>query len=168
MSVFTRNGHGGNGASGPGDERAVGERSSGASVRPLAEAPDPELVERAQRRRFTSAYKLAIVHEADHLADRPGEIGALLRREGLYSSHLTKWRRLRDEGALQALSQPRGPKPPHPLEVENALLKRLRGTFIPIHAANQDKCTPQVQARPICKDRQGKRTSPRFWARVGP
>ena len=124
MSVFTRNGHGGNGASGPGDERAVGERSSGASVRPLAEAPDPELVERAQRRRFTSAYKLAIVHEADHLADRPGEIGALLRREGLYSSHLTKWRRLRDEGALQALSQPRGPKPPHPLEAENAQLKR--------------------------------------------
>jgi transposase len=124
MSVFARNGHGGNGASGPGDERAVGERSSGASVRPLAEAPDPELVERAQRRRFTSAYKLAIVHETDHLTDRPGEIGALLRREGLYSSHLTKWRRLRDEGALQALSQPRGPKPPHPLEVENAQLKR--------------------------------------------
>jgi transposase-like protein len=90
----------------------------------LAEAPDPELVERAQRRRFTSAYKLAIVHETDHLTDRPGEIGALLRREGLYSSHLTKWRRLRDEGALQALSQPRGPKPPHPLEVENAQLKR--------------------------------------------
>ena len=124
MSVFARNGHGGNDAGRPGAERAVGERSSGASVRPLAEAPDPELVERAQRRRFTSAYKLAIVHETDHLTDRPGEIGALLRREGLYSSHLTKWRRLRDEGALQALSQPRGPKPPHPLEVENAQLKR--------------------------------------------
>ena len=124
MSVFARNGHGGNDAGGLGAERAVGERGSGASVRPLAESPDPELVERAQRRRFTSAYKLAIVHEADHLADRPGEIGALLRREGLYSSHLTKWRRLRDEGALQALSQLRGPKPPHPLEVENAQLKR--------------------------------------------
>ena len=124
MSVFARNGHGGNGAGGPGAERAVGERSSGASVRPLAEAPDPELTQRAQRRRFTSAYKLAIVREADRLADRPGGIGALLRREGLYSSHLTKWRRLRDEGALEALSQPRGRRPAPALEVENAHLRR--------------------------------------------
>jgi len=124
MSLFERNGVGGNG--GPGAERAVGERSSGAAVRALsqAEAPNPELAQRAQRRRFTSAYKLAIVREADSLADRPGEIGALLRREGLYSSNLTKWRRQRDEGALEALSRPRGPKPPHPLELENAQLKR--------------------------------------------
>ena len=121
MSVFARNG---NGDGGPGAERAVGERSSGASVRTLAEAPNPELVERAQRRRFTSAYKLAIVREADSLAQQPGEIGALLRREGLYSSHLTKWRRLRDEGALEALSRPRGRKPAPALEVENAHLRR--------------------------------------------
>ena len=121
MSVFARNG---SGDGGPGAERAVGERSSGAGVRSLTEAPDPELVKRAQRRRFTSAYKLAIVHEADSLVDRPGEIGALLRREGLYSSHLTKWRRLRDEGALEALSQPRGRKPTPAVEVENADLKR--------------------------------------------
>lgn len=121
MSVLARNGKGN---AGPGAERAVGERSSGAGVRSLTEAPDPELVERARRRRFTSAYKLAIVREADRLADRPGEIGALLRREGLYSSHLTKWRRLRDEGALEALSQPRGRKPTPALEVENAQLRR--------------------------------------------
>ena len=122
MSVFARNG---GRERDPEAQRAVGERSlrvSGGAA--LAELPDPELRERAQRRRFTSAYKLAIVREADGLADRPGEIGALLRREGLYSSHLTKWRRLRDEGALEALSRPRGPKPPHPLEVENAQLKR--------------------------------------------
>ena len=124
MSVFAGNGHGANGAGGPGAERAVGERSSGAGVRPLAERPDPELAQRAQRRRFTSAYKLAIVHEADSLAERPGGIGALLRREGLYSSHLTKWRRLRDEGALEALSRPRGRKPAPALEVENAHLRR--------------------------------------------
>src|SRR5665811_832930 len=105
-------------------ERAVGERSSGAGAPTPAEAPNPELVERAQRRRFTSAYKLAIVREADGLADRPGETGALLRREGLYSSHLTKWRRLRDEGALEALSRPRGRKPAPALEVENARLRR--------------------------------------------
>jgi transposase len=124
MSVFAGNGYGANGADGPGAERAVGERSSGAGVRPLAERPDPELAQRAQRRRFTSAYKLAIVREADGLAQKPGEIGALLRREGLYSSHLTKWRRLRDEGALEALSRPRGRKPAPALEVENAHLRR--------------------------------------------
>jgi transposase-like protein len=90
----------------------------------VTEAPDPELVERAQRRRFASAYKLAIVREADSLAEQPGKIGALLRREGLYSSHLTKWRRLRDEGALQALSQTRGRHPTPPVEAENAQLRR--------------------------------------------
>ena len=121
MSVFARNG---NGNGGPAAERAVGERSSGAGVRPLAEAPSPELIERAKRRRFTSAYKLAIVCEADSLAHKPGEIGALLRREGLYSSHLTKWRRQRDEGALEALSRPRGRHPAPALEAENAQLRR--------------------------------------------
>jgi len=124
MSLFERNDGGGTATGSPEAERAVGERSSGAGVRTLAEAPNPELTQRARRRRFTSAYKLAIVREADSLADRPGEIGALLRREGLYSSHLTKWRRLRDEGALEALSRPRGRKPAPALEVENAQLRR--------------------------------------------
>ena len=124
MSVFARNDHGGNGAGGPGAERAVGERGSGAGVRAVPQATNLELVERPQRRRFTSAYKLRIVREADGLADHPGEIGALLRREGLYSSHLTNWRRLRDQGALEALSQPRGRKPTPALEVENAELRR--------------------------------------------
>ena len=123
MSVFARNGHENNGAGGPGAERAVGERGSGAGVRPLTEVPDPELVERARRRRFTSAYKLAIVREADRVAEEPGGIGALLRREGLYSSNLTNWRRLRDQGALEALSRPRGRKPAPALEVENAELR---------------------------------------------
>jgi transposase len=123
MSLFERNGRGGNG--GPGAERAVGERSSGAGAgTSLTEVPNPELAQRAQRRRFTSAYKLAIVREADSLAQEPGKIGALLRREGLYSSHLTKWRRLRDEGALEALSRPRGRHPAPALEVENAQLRR--------------------------------------------
>ena len=96
MSLFEKHGTGGNGNGGPRAERAVGERSSGAGSRPRAEVSDPELVERAHRRRFTSAYKLAILREADSLADRPGEIGALLRREDLYSSNFTKWRRQRD------------------------------------------------------------------------
>src|SRR5687767_12201719 len=67
--------------------------------------PDPEVPAapaRARRRQFTVAYKLRILHEADHCA--LGQLGALLRREGLYSSHLGNWRRQRAEGTLAALS----------------------------------------------------------------
>ena len=56
--------------------------------------PDPEVPARHVRRRFTTAYKLEVLRKADACA-RPGEIGALLRREGLYSSHLVTWRRQR-------------------------------------------------------------------------
>ena len=78
------------------------------------------------RRRFTAAYKLAIVQEADRSAEY-GQIGALLRREGLYHSHLDKWRKLRNAGALDALKpRQRGPKTcaPHPLSRENEALRR--------------------------------------------
>jgi transposase-like protein len=80
-------------------------------------------VERPARRRFSAEYKLAILRRADGLS-RPGEIGALLRREGLYSSHLSTWRRQREAGALEALSRPRGRKPEGPLAAENAQLRR--------------------------------------------
>jgi transposase len=104
-------------------QRAVGERSDAAAVRPAAEVPNPELVERPARRRFTAEYKLRIIHEAE-ACTRPGEIGALLRREGLYTSHLSAWRRQRDQGALDALARPRGRRRPHPLERENAELRQ--------------------------------------------
>lgn len=65
--------------------------------------PDPEVVVRAQRRRFTAEYKQRILQEADACTQR-GEVGALLRREGLYSSHLNTWRRQRTRGALQGLT----------------------------------------------------------------
>ncbi len=68
----------------------------------------PEVPERARRRRFTAEYKLGIVQEADRCS--PGEVGALLRREGLYSSHLSVWRRQRDTGALAAFGKKRGRK----------------------------------------------------------
>jgi transposase-like protein len=84
--------------------------------------PDPELVERPRRRRFTAEYKLRILQEAD-ACTRPGEIGALLRRAGLYSSLLSAWRQQREEGALAALKRPRGRRGPHPLEAENARLR---------------------------------------------
>ena len=71
---------------------------------------DPEVVPMAERRRFTAEEKLRIVEEADHCTE-PGEIGALLRREGIYSSYLSRWRQARDLGQLTALSpQQRGPK----------------------------------------------------------
>jgi transposase len=74
---------------------------------PRAGVPDPELVERATRRRFSAEYKLGILQQAE-ACTRPGEIGALLRREGLYTSHLTAWRKQREQGALAALGRPRG------------------------------------------------------------
>lgn len=68
--------------------------------------PNPEVLPRAKRRTFTAEYKLRILQEMDRCS-KPGEIGALLRREGLYSSHLTDWRRQRDAGQLQGLSAKR-------------------------------------------------------------
>jgi transposase-like protein len=111
------------GAGGRGAERAVGERNAVAAGRgALVGVADPELVEVPRRRRFSAEYKLRIVREAEACTSR-GEIGELLRREGLYSSLLTEWRRARDGGALAALERPRGPKP-NPLEAENARLRR--------------------------------------------
>jgi transposase-like protein len=71
--------------------------------------PDPEVRAVARRRQFSAAYKLSVLAEADQ-ANEPGAVGALLRREGLYSSHLAVWRRERDAGALEALSRRRGRK----------------------------------------------------------
>ncbi len=118
-------------------ERRTGERSepgrSGVTTAgvnhhgPLpVSVPDPEVLERPRRRRFTAAYKLRILQEADALRES-GQIGALLRREGLYSSHLTTWRRQRDTGALEALRpQKRGRKARRqdPLLQENDQLRR--------------------------------------------
>jgi transposase len=84
--------------------------------------PDPEVRERPLRRTFTAAYKLRIVEEAN-AATEPGAVGALLRREGLYSSHLVEWRRLYRAGALSGLTRPRGRPAPHPLIAENDRLR---------------------------------------------
>jgi transposase len=71
-----------------------------------ARRPDPEVPERARRRTFTAMYKLEILAAYDAAPD--GEKGALLRREGLYSSHIVAWRRARDTGAQAGLAAPRG------------------------------------------------------------
>jgi transposase len=88
--------------------------------------PDPEVLEKPARRRFTASYKLAILKEAEACSER-GEIGALLRREGLYSSHLTTWRGQRDQGSLSALApakRGRKAKARNPLADEVARLER--------------------------------------------
>lgn len=77
-----------------GVERPV-DSASTASV----QGPDPEVIPRAKRKGFTTAYKLDILSQADRCT-KPGQIGALLRSEGLYSSHLTTWRRQREAGEL--------------------------------------------------------------------
>jgi transposase len=88
--------------------------------------PDPEVVIDAKRRTFTAEYKLRILAEADAAAAQPGAIGALQRREGLYSSHLVTWRRERQAGILKGLTpHKRGPKSKrNPQEEEMQKLRR--------------------------------------------
>src|SRR5829696_10218681 len=119
------NGHDGVVAAARFAERAVGERGeSGRGARGASGSPpDPELVERPMRRRFTAKYKLEILDKAD-ACTRPGEVGELLRREGLYTSHLTYWRKQRKDGALKELGRPRGRKPADRRDAEIAELRR--------------------------------------------
>ncbi len=105
-------------------------------------APDPELVQRPARRRYSAEYKLRIVLEAD-ACERPGEIGALLRREGLYTSHLTYWRKQRDAGALRELGRPRGRKPTDRRDAEIAeLARRLERSEAELAKARQGDRDP--------------------------
>ena len=111
-----------------GARRATGVFPAGApaSGEPAAGRPDVEVVAKAERRRFTAEYKRRIVREADRCT-KPGQIGAPLRREGLYSSHLVTWRAARDRGELEGLSpKKRGPKvtPPDPRDKKIAELER--------------------------------------------
>ena len=95
---------------GAGTGNCPGYPTFGAGGRAAPEGvPDPELVEQAKRRSFTAEYKARILAEAD-ACTRPGEVGELLRGEGLYTSHLTYWRKQRRDGALKELGQSRGRK----------------------------------------------------------
>ena len=100
------------------DERPAGEAAA-------LSVPDPETPEKPQRRRFSAQYKLDILEKAE-ACEAPGEVGRLLRREGLYSSHLAAWRKAQREGSLAALSKRRGrkPKPVNPLAKKVEKLER--------------------------------------------
>jgi transposase len=112
-------------------QRREGERSEPARSEGAAHSggaapvpvPDPEVPAKPKRRQFTAEYKRSIVEQAEACRDE-GAIGALLRREGLYSSHLTTWRHQREQGELQALTpKNRGRKPTvNPLAQENQRL----------------------------------------------
>ena len=109
-----------------GARRATGVSPAG----PPSEVPDPAVEAKPKRRRFTAEYKLRLLREVER-AKGPGEVGAILRREGLYSSHLATWRRERDRVAKAGLAaRQRGPqarvKDPRvqQLERENARLRR--------------------------------------------
>jgi len=110
---------GGAGAAGGGEgEAAPAPPASAMSLRPVT---DPEVESKAERRRFPASYKLRILAEAEHCTS-PGEIGSLLRREGLYHSHLSKWRALHRLGGAEALGRPRGRKP----DPDTALREQMR------------------------------------------
>jgi transposase len=110
-------------------ERSDAERSEAERSRATDEAktsPDPEVVAKAQRRQFTADYKKRILAQADAAAES-GAIGALLRREGLYSSHLTHWRQQRDRGLDPRQRGPKSKRDPlfeevRQLKVENGKL----------------------------------------------
>ncbi len=85
------------------------KQSNGAPKAANGKAPDPEVSAVAKRRNFTAEYKLRILKEVDE-ATELGAVGAIIRREALYSSHLTEWRRERERGALAALGKKRGRK----------------------------------------------------------
>ncbi len=91
------------------DERS--DEAPGAGSSSAGGVPDPEVLAKPTRRQFTAEYRLRILEEADRCTGR-GEVGRLLRREGLYSSHLVNWRKARRKGALSGLRQKkRGRKP---------------------------------------------------------
>jgi len=114
-------------------ERALALRAPALSATEAAESqtrssviPDPEVTDKAERRRFTAKYKLSVLQQVD-ASTEPGSKGAILRREGLYSSNLSTWRRQRDEGSLAALTpKQRGRRaaPVDPITLENEQLRK--------------------------------------------
>ena len=99
---------------------------------PAVELPDREVLERPVRRRFSAEYKLQILRQAD-ACQESGQLGELLRREGLYSSHLSTWRQQREQGTLDALTpKKRGRKPRDndPLIEENRRLLRVNKRLV--------------------------------------
>ena len=132
-----------------GVEERSDEAPRAGRVRPT---PDPEVVAKPKRRQFTAEYRLRVLEEADRCT-QPGEVGRLLRREGLYSSHLTAWRKARRKGSLRELAaKKRGAKPAerNPLDAKlRALEAQVARLEHELHTAHtildvQEPSLPQV------------------------
>jgi len=117
----------------------------------VADRPDPEVVERPTRRSFSVDYKLRILDEAAACAEAR-HVGALLRREGLYYSHLAKWRQQCAAGGRAALAQPRGRKPPEASTTELARVVLLWGWKTPL-----SQRLPTDSGQPVAVDRVGRK-----------
>jgi transposase-like protein len=102
-------------------DRAIRAGDAGGVTRDQ-ERPDPEVPQKARRRTFTAAYKQEVLAAYEAAAD--GEKGAILRREGLYSSLISEWRRARDAGSLAGLEQPRGRPTADPRDAQIARLRK--------------------------------------------
>jgi transposase len=104
--------------------------------------PDPEVLERARGpRRYSAKYKAQILEEYERL-DKAGK-GALLRREGLYTSLISEWRKQRDRGALEALAKPAGRQPADPRDREVARLRRENERLV----ADLDKARKVIEVQ---------------------
>ena len=129
-------------ASPEGAEERSDEAPSGEAMR-----PDSEVAAKPRRRQFSAQYKLRILGEADACAS-PGEVGQLLRREGLYSSHLTTWRRARREGALGALEPKKRGRKPKRHDPSEAKIRRLE--------RENQRLTEELRKARLIIDVQGK------------
>ena len=159
----------------PSPSLGVEERSDetpsegGASREVLA---DPEVVAKPTRRQFTAQYRLRILEESERGAES-GHVGRLLRREGLYSSHLTAWRKARREGSLQGLSsKTRGAKPAkrNPLDAKvrelEAKVARLEKELATAHTILEVQGNATRPPRPSCTGRNSS-AGVDFWTAVG-
>lgn len=124
--------------------------------------PDPEVVAKPRRRQFSAQYRLRILKEADRCTES-GEVGRLLRREGLYSSHLTAWRKARRKGSLQGLSsKKRGAKPArgNPLDAKvrelEATVTRLEKELRTAHTILEVQGNDPRPARPSWRERNSR------------
>ena len=125
----------------------------------MSRAPDPEVVAKPTRRQFTAEYRLRILEEADRCT-RPGEVGRLLRRERLYTSHLSAWRKARRNGSLRGLTpKKRGAKPAesNPLSTKvrrlEAKVARLEKELATAHTILEVQGNAPRPPRPSCSER---------------
>ena len=133
-----------------------------AGVGQASRAPDPEVVAKPTRRQFTAEYRLRMLEEAERCT-RPGEVGRLLRREGLYSSHLSAWRKARRGGSLQGLTpKKRGAKPAesNPLSPKvrqlEAKVARLEKELATAHTILEVQGNVPRPPRPSCNKRNSR------------